>query len=186
MSAVIEEILSRNETVANCTDPRAPKLAEPPVLRQRLTNEIEFFIKHIHEQCANNDQILHRRLSNGHNWNAINYALVVGTGEEERRIRERPVSARDRQGRETPTLIIPPPASDINDESIARLLSPRSKPQVDVETVREKLQNFTLDETIQHLKEAISDDIRNLEEHVTYLHVSEELFQSRINKLDSF
>lgn len=163
---------SRNETVAYCTDPNAPKLAEPPVLRQRLTNEIEFFIKHIHEQCANNDQMFHRRLSTGHNWNAINYALVTGTGEEERRIRERPVSARDRHGRETPTLIIPPPASNVDDEPMVRLLSPRSTMKVDVEIVREKLQTFALDEIILNLKDAIKEDVNMLEQHVTYLHVS--------------
>lgn len=162
----------RNETIANCTNPAAPTLAEPPVLRQRLTTEIEFFVKHIHEQCANNDQIFHRRLSQGHNWNAINYAMVTGTGDDERRIRERPVSARDRQGRETPTLIIPQPASNVDERQVTHLLSPRNTVNIDAATVRHKLEDFTLDDITKHLREAITDDMKMLEQHVTYLHVS--------------
>ncbi|CAF0736376.1 unnamed protein product [Adineta ricciae] len=160
----------RNETIAPCIDPTLPTLAEPPVLRERLTTEIEFFVKHIHEQCANNDQILRRRLSGGHNWNAINYALVTGTGDDERRIRERPVSARDRQGRETPVLLIPEPAANIDETQTANPLSPRIVSSVDVDTVRNKLGDFTLDDMIEHLRQAIRDDIKTLEFHVTYLH----------------
>lgn len=147
-------------------------MPEPPVLRGRLTTEIEFFVKHIHEQCANNDQIFRRRLSSGHNWNAINYAMVSGTGDEERRIRERPVSARDRQGRETPILIIPEPATNIDETKTNNLLSPRSIPNIDIETIRSKLEDFTIDDTIQRLRQAIMDDIKILEQHVTYVHVS--------------
>jgi hypothetical protein len=161
----------RNETVANCTDVSLPKLAEPPVLRERLTTEIEFFVKHIHEQCANDDQIFRRRLSNGHNWSAINYALVTGTGDDERRIRERPVSARDRQGRETPILIIPEPAANIEETIITNLLSPRTVSNIDIDTIRNKLQDFTIDDIIQRLRQAIMDDIKTLEHHVTYVHV---------------
>ena len=141
------------------------------MLRERLTTEIEFFVKHIHEQCANNDQILRRRLSGGHNWNAINYALVTGTGDDERRIRERPVSARDRQGRETPVLLIPEPAANIDETKTADPLSPRILSSVDVDTVRNKLGDFSLDDMIEHLRQAIRDDIKTLELHVTYLHV---------------
>ena len=157
--------------MAHCTDPAGPTLAEPPVIRERLTTEIEFFIKHIHEQCANNDQIFRRRLSSGHNWNAINYALVTGTGDDERRIRERPVSARDRQGRETPILIIPEPAANIEEPKMTNLLSPRTTSNIDIDTIRNKLEDFTIDEIIQRLRQAITDDIRTLEHHVTYVHV---------------
>ncbi len=136
-----------------------------------MTTEIEFFVKHIHEQCANNDQIFRRRLSNGHNWNAINYALVSGTGDDERRIRERPVSARDRQGRETPILIIPEPAANIDENKITNHLSPRAISNVDIDTIRSKLQDFTIDDIIQRLRQAIMDDIKTLEHHVTYVHV---------------
>ncbi|CAF3845638.1 unnamed protein product [Rotaria magnacalcarata] len=160
----------RNETVANCTDPTHRSLAEPPVLRKRLTTEIEFFVKHIHEQCAKDDQILRRRLSNGHNWNAINYALVAGTGDDERRIRERPVSARDRHGRETPILTIPEPAANIDETKIINPLSPRTQSNIDINTVRNKLQNFTIDDIIQRLRQAITDDIKTFENHVTYVH----------------
>jgi SpoVK/Ycf46/Vps4 family AAA+-type ATPase len=164
-------ILFSNETVANCTDSTLPKLAEPPVVRERLTTEIEFFVKHIHEQCANDDQIFRRRLSSGHNWSAINYALVTGTGDDERRIRERPVSARDRQGRETPILIIPEPAANIDENKITNHLSPRVISNVDIDTIRSKLQDFTIDDIIQRLRQAIMDDIKTLEHHVTYVHV---------------
>ena len=160
-----------NETVANCTDASLPRLAEPPVIRERLTTEIEFFIKHIHEQCANDDQIFRRRLSSGHNWGAINYALVTGTGDDERRIRERPVSARDRSGRETPILIIPEPAANVDETNITNLLSPRTTSNIDTDIVRSKLQDFTIDDIIQRLRQAITDDIKTLENHVTYLHV---------------
>jgi len=163
--------LCSNETVANCTDPTVRTLAEPPVIRERLTTEIEFFVKHIHEQCANNDQIFHRRLSNGHNWNAINYALVTGSGDDERRIRERPVSARDRHGRETPILIIPEPAANIDETKITNLLSPRTISNIDIDTIRNKLEDFTIDDIIEHLRQAITDDIKTLEHHVTYVHV---------------
>ncbi len=169
--------LYSNETVASCTDPTVRTLAEPPVLRERLTTEIEFFVKHIHEQCANNDQIFRRRLSNGHNWNAINYALVTGTGDDERRIRERPVSARDRQGRETPILIIPEPAANIDDTKITNLLSPRTVSNIDIDTIRNKLEDFTIDDIIQRLRQAVTDDIKILEDHVTYLHVRLILFR---------
>lgn len=160
-----------NETVANCTDLSIRTLAEPPVIRERLTTEIEFFIKHIHEQCANNDQIFRRRLSSGHNWNAINYALVTGTGDDERRIRERPVSARDRNGRETPILIIPEPVANIDETKVTNLLSPRTTSNIDVDTVRNKLEDFTIDDIIQRFRQAIADDIKTLEHHVTYVHV---------------
>ncbi|CAF4234090.1 unnamed protein product [Rotaria sp. Silwood2] len=160
----------RNETVANCTDPTFHSLAEPPALRKRLTTEIEFFTKHIHEQCAKDDNIFHRRLSNGHNWNAINYALVTGTGDDERRIRERPVSARDRHGRETPTLVIPEPAANIDETKTINSLSPRTLSNIDINTVRNKLKDFTIDDIIQRLRQAITDDIKTLESHVTYVH----------------
>ncbi|UJR27009.1 hypothetical protein I4U23_008314 [Adineta vaga] len=160
----------RNETVADCNDSSLPTLAEPPVLRERLTTEIEFFVKHIHEQCANDDQILRRRLSSGHNWNAINYALVTGTGDDERRIRERPVSARDRQGRETPILVIPEPSANIDETKNINPLSPRSLSNIDVDSVRNKLEDFTFDDMIQRLRQTIQDDIKTLEFHVTYLH----------------
>jgi hypothetical protein len=136
-----------------------------------LTTEIEFFAKHIHEQCANNDQIFRRRLSTGHNWSAINYALVTGTGDDQRRIHERPVSARDRQGRETPTLIIPEPAANIDDTKMTHLLSPRTMSNIDVDTVRNKLKDFTLDDILERVRQAITDEIKTLEHHVTYIHV---------------
>lgn len=162
----------RNETIAHCTDPTQRSLAEPPALRKRLTTEIEFFVKHIHEQCAKDDQIFHRRLSIGHNWNAINYALVTGSGDDERRIRERPVSARDRHGRETPILVIPEPAANIDDTKTVNPLSPRSLANVDINMIRDKLKDFSIDDIIKRLRQAITDDIKTLENHVAYVHVS--------------
>ena len=147
-------------------------LAEPPILRQRLTSEIEFFAKHIHEQCANNDLMFRRRLSNNHNWSAINYALATGNDDDERRIRDRPVSARDRRGRETPTLFIPEPAANIDETNVLSPLSPRIMSNIDINTVRNKLEDFTIDDIIQNLRQAITDDIKTLEQHVTYVHVS--------------
>jgi hypothetical protein len=173
---------SRNETIANCTDTNIPKLAEPPELRQRLTSEIEFFIKHIHEQCANNDQILHHRLSDGHNWNAINYALATGAGDDERRIRERPVSARDHHGRETPTLRIPSPMTNTDDKPMPHFVSIKSSLCIDVDTVRHKLDDFTLDDIIQQLRQAVNNDVKMLEQHVTYLHVRAFVIERLINK----
>lgn len=161
----------RNETVANCTDPTFHTLAEPPVMRQRLTTEIEFFVKHIHEQCASDDQIFRRRLSSGHNWNAINYALATSAGDDERRIRERPVSARDRHGRETPILIIPEPAANIDNRPIVNPLSPRSLSNINVDAVRDKLKDFTIDDIIVRVRQAIAEDIKTLENHVSYVHV---------------
>lgn len=97
--------------------------------------------------------------------------MVTGTGDEERRIRERPVSARDRQGRETPILIIPEPATNIDEAKPGNLLSPRSPVNVDVDAIRSKLEDSTIDDTIQRLRQAIVEDIKSLEEHVTYVHV---------------
>ena len=112
-------------------------------------------------------------MSNGHNWNAINYALVTATGDDERRIRERPVSARDRQGRETPALVIPQPAANIDDRPMSPLLSPRSCSSLNIDTkiIRQKFENFTIDEIIQQIRDAINEDIHTLEQHVNYLHV---------------
>ena len=42
---------------------------------------------------------------------------------------------------------------------------------IDVEIVRNKLKDFTIDEIIQHLRRAITEDIKVLENHVTYVHV---------------
>ena len=176
-----------NETIAHCTDPALPRLAEPPVVRQRLTTEIDFFVKHIQEQCANNDQIFHRRLSSGHNWNAINYALVTSTGDDERCIRERPVSARDRQGRETPALLIPEPATNKDDPPAIQPLPPAAASTIDVDTVRTKLEDFTFDDITQRLRQSITDDIRMLEQHIVYLHVSERACcTSRFPRMDEF
>lgn len=97
--------------------------------------------------------------------------MVTGTGDEERRIRERPVSARDRQGRETPILIIPEPATNIDETKPGNLLSPRSLANIDVDAIRSKLEDSSIDDVIQRLRQAIIEDMKTLEEHVTYVHV---------------
>ncbi len=81
------------------------------------------------------------------------------------------MSARDRHGRETPILIIPEPAANIDEAKTTNPLSPRTVSDIDVDTVRNKLEDFTIDDIIQRLRQAIADDIKTLEHHVTYVHV---------------
>ena len=69
-------------------------------------------------------------------------------------------------------MIIPEPAANVDETNETNLLSPRTASNIDPDTVRSKLQNFTIDDIIQRLRQAIMDDIKTLEHHVTYVHVS--------------
>ncbi|CAF0822110.1 unnamed protein product [Didymodactylos carnosus] len=149
----------RTETVYGSTAGVGQNMMpDPPVVRSRLKKEIEFFVKHIHEQCANDDKLFHKRLS-AHNWSAINYSLTTDTNS---RVRERPISARDKSGRETPIIDIVSPRSDIIVATKERV--------IDASLIRSKLETFNLDDIVDQLRQALQEDVKTLEEHVKYLH----------------
>ena len=51
---------------------------------------------------------------------------------------------------------------------------------------QQKLEDFTIDDIIQRLRQTITDDIKKLEDHVTYLHVKCFLFCSIFFRLFYF
>ncbi|CAF0790919.1 unnamed protein product [Didymodactylos carnosus] len=149
----------RSETVYRSADGVGQSsMSEPPIVRSRLKKEIELFVKHIHEQCANDDKLFHKRLST-HNWNAINYSLTTNKNSQ---VKDRPISARDKSGRETPIISTLSPRLNI--------VTADKNLTINASLIRNKLEAFNLDDIVDQLRRALQQDIKMLEEHIKYLH----------------
>ncbi|KAK3089836.1 hypothetical protein FSP39_006949 [Pinctada imbricata] len=146
----------RDETNENCKT----KLPEPPGLRERLVQELQFFIQNVKEKSKNMgmnaEDVLHSR----HNMDILEYAME-GKRPGTSRGNSRPGTARSRDGRETP-MISTPTSSDR--ASAASTLSE------EIESMNDKMNFLKFDEVVQHLKETLEDEIETLLSDIHFLY----------------
>lgn len=148
----------REET--NCIVQMPKRLPEPPALRERLRQEICFFVEQIREKAertgTNSCHILSK-----HKKDVLDYAM------EQKRpgssgYNSRPSTGRSsRNGRETPMLRFDTPTSDRYSLSSAR--------SDEVEKMQDKLNVLKLDEVITHLKETLEEEIETLHGDIKFL-----------------
>ncbi|KAL4236649.1 Coiled-coil domain-containing protein [Mactra antiquata] len=134
-----------------------PVLPEPPGLRDRLIQEIQFFVGSVKEKAkhegVNADKILSR-----HNSEIIDYALDTFRPDSARPSSR--LTARGNDGRETP-MICSPSCSDRTSE--ASMLSE------EVESMNEKLNILKFDEVVSHLRSTLEEEIETLLKDITFL-----------------
>ncbi|XP_060596231.1 uncharacterized protein LOC132750299 [Ruditapes philippinarum] len=133
------------------------KLPEPPGLRDRLIQEIQFFVDSVKEkakyQGVNADKILSR-----HNTDILDYALDTYRDDSSRPSSK--MTARGNDGRETP-MICSPTCSDRTSE--ASILSE------EVEAMNEKLNVLKFDEVLAHLRSTMVEEIETLLRDISFL-----------------
>ncbi|XP_053395659.1 uncharacterized protein LOC123525787 [Mercenaria mercenaria] len=133
------------------------KLPEPPGLRDRLIQEIQFFVDSVKEkakyQGVNADKILSR-----HNTDILDYALDTYRPDSARPSSR--LTARGNDGRETP-MICSPTCSDRTSE--ASILSE------EVEAMNEKLNILKFDEVVAHLRSTMEEEIETLLRDINFL-----------------
>ncbi|KAK2186366.1 hypothetical protein NP493_203g03005 [Ridgeia piscesae] len=131
------------------------RLPEPPAMRDRLKEEIKFFVETLQERADENGRDFEKILSN-HNTDTIDYAL------NQRRpgssgYNSRPsTSQSSHDGRETPLIRMTP-------------MSDRSALTDKVEAINDKLNVWKLDQVKQHLRDTMSEEIKMLLADVEFL-----------------
>jgi len=142
---------------------KSTRLPEPPGMRDRLVQEIRFFIENVkekaQEQGSDDSGVLNR-----YNQNIISYA----TNGESRAssidpLMMRPQSVIGRDGKETPSLRYGSPASDRISSSTYSTLSE------DVEAMADKLNIIKLDEIVSHLRNRLSEEKEWLVQDLKFL-----------------
>lgn len=135
----------------------ASRLPEPPGLRDRLVQEIQFFVGSLKEkarhQGVNADKFLSR-----HNTEVLDYALESARPDSARPSSR--LTARGNDGRETP-MICSPACSDRTSE--ASVLSE------EVEAMNDKLNVLKFDEVVAHLRETLEEEIETLLRDIGFL-----------------
>lgn len=133
------------------------QLPEPPGLRDRLVQEIQFFVDSVKEkakhQGVNADKILSR-----HNSDILDYALDTQRPDSARPSSR--LTARGNDGRETP-MICSPTCSDRTSE--ASILSE------EVEAMNEKLNVLKFDEVVSHLRCTLEEEVEMLLRDISFL-----------------
>ncbi|XP_048761894.2 sodium-dependent lysophosphatidylcholine symporter 1-like [Ostrea edulis] len=145
----------RDETNENSKE----KLPEPPGLRDRLVQEIQFFIENVKEKSKLQGMDPERILTTGHNAAVIDYAMEVNRPNSARG--SRPSTAMSREGRDTP-MICTPTGSD--KASFASTLSE------EIESMTDKLNYLKFDEVVHHLKSYLEDEISTLLKDIQFLY----------------
>ncbi|XP_052256460.1 uncharacterized protein LOC127861822 [Dreissena polymorpha] len=133
------------------------KLAEPRGMRDRLIQEIQFFVGSVKEKAksegVNADKLLSR-----HNTEVLDYALDTYRPESVRPSSRQAALGLD--GRETP-MICSPTCSDRTSE--ASILSE------EVEAMNEKLNILKLDEVLNHLRSTLEEEVETLLKDIRFL-----------------
>ncbi|XP_033738128.1 coiled-coil domain-containing protein 24-like [Pecten maximus] len=144
----------RDET----NDNQRVKLPEPPGLRDRLIQEINFFVENIRDKAKNNGVNPDRLLEARHNTEIIDYAM--DTARSGSRCRSRPGTARSRDGSETP-MIVTPTGSD--------RISAASTLSEEIDSMNDKLNFLHFDEVVQHLRSTLEEETRMLLKDIKFL-----------------
>lgn len=144
----------RDET----NDNQRVKLPEPPGLRDRLIQEINFFVENIREKAKNNGVNPERLLEAKHNAEIIDYAM--DTARSGSRCRSRPGTARSRDGSETP-MIMTPTGSD--------RMSAASTLSEEIDSMNDKLNFLQFDEVVQDLRCTLEEETRTLLKDIKFL-----------------
>ncbi|XP_052777772.1 uncharacterized protein LOC128215088 [Mya arenaria] len=134
-----------------------PKLAEPPGLRDRLIQEIQFFVGSVKEK-ARNEGVNAEKLLSRHNVDVLGYALDTPRADSVRPGSRQAAFSMD--GRETP-MICSPTCSDRTSE--ASILSE------EVEAMNEKLNILKLDEVVTHLRGTMEEEVETLLKDIHFL-----------------
>jgi hypothetical protein len=141
------------------------KLPEPPEVRERLTKEIEFFIKQMREKF--DDRSFSRQLaSNNHNLDVISYVINEKRTPSSVSVSQmslntsRPVSALSRQGAETPCKLIA--KADLNTRSM--------RTTVEYNLDENKLNCFDIDDIVNHLRSLLQSETDNLLSDIDFLY----------------
>lgn len=138
-------------------------LPEPPGQRDRLIQEIQFFVENVKEKAKNNGMNPEKVLRTKYNMDVIDYALDSsrpGTGMG-RPSSARPTSAFSREGRDTP-MITSPTGSDR--ASFASTLSE------EIESMNDKLNFLKFEEVVQHLRSTIEEEVETLLRDIRFLY----------------
>ncbi|XP_060075904.1 coiled-coil domain-containing protein 24-like [Ylistrum balloti] len=144
----------RDET----NDNQRVKLPEPPGLRDRLVQEINFFAENIREKAKNNGLNPDRLLEAKHCTEIIEYAM--DTARSGSRCMSRPGTARSRDGSETP-MIVTPTGSD--------RISAASTLSEEIDSMNDKLNFLHFDEVVQHLRSTLEEETRMLLKDIKFL-----------------
>ncbi|KAJ8306152.1 hypothetical protein KUTeg_016697 [Tegillarca granosa] len=136
------------------------KLPEPPGLRDRLIQEIQFFVENVKEKARNQGVNADKILKTRHNMDIIEYA-VEGSRPGTARGQPRPGTAMSRDGKETP-MVTTPTGSDRM--SIGSTLSE------EIESMNDKLNFIKFDEVVQHLRKTLEEEIETLHRDIRFLY----------------
>lgn len=136
-------------------------LPEPPGLRGRLIQEIQFFVDNVKEKAQNQGMNPDRVLNTKYNMEVIDYALDSSRPGTGRPGSARPCSAFSREGRDTP-MITSPTGSDR--ASFASTLSE------EIESMNDKLNYLKFDECVQHLRSTLEEENEILLRDIRFLY----------------
>ncbi|XP_063431397.1 uncharacterized protein LOC134714076 [Mytilus trossulus] len=136
-------------------------LPEPPGLRGRLIQEIQFFVDNVKEKAQNQGMNPDRVLNTKYNMDVIDYALDSARPGTGRPGSARPCSAFSREGRDTP-MITSPTGSDR--ASFASTLSE------EIESMNDKLNYLKFDECVQHLRSTLEEENEILLRDIRFLY----------------
>ncbi|KAK6180038.1 hypothetical protein SNE40_012259 [Patella caerulea] len=135
-------------------NPKSTKLPEPPEIRERLIQEIVFFVKGVKDK-ANNGGVDPEKIISKHNSGVINYALQTSRSGSST---PRPQTARSDSGRDTPMI------SSVNDR-----LNNEADLASEVVSMNDKLNFLQFDEVVSSLRDHLQKEIEHLLKDITFL-----------------
>lgn len=138
-------------------------LPEPPGLRDRLVQEIQFFVDNVKEKAKNSGMNPEKVLHAKYNMDIIEYAFDCsrpGTGIG-RPSSARPGSSSSREGRDTPMITSP---TGFDRASNASSLSE------EIESMNDKLNFLKFEEVVQHLRSTLEEEIETLLRDIRFLY----------------
>ncbi|XP_067928818.1 coiled-coil domain-containing protein 24-like isoform X2 [Watersipora subatra] len=142
---------------------KSKRLPEPPGIRDRLIQEIKFFVENVREKAQEQGRDETTSLQN-YNENVINYAVKEASGLTPEPF-SRPQSILGRDGRDTPSCRQVSPSSDRVSTSTCTF----STLSEDVEAMAEKLNILKIDEVVQHLRSYLCEERELLVQDLRFL-----------------
>ncbi|XP_064625222.1 coiled-coil domain-containing protein 24-like [Lineus longissimus] len=135
------------------------RLPEPPAVRDRLRQEIMFFVENIREKAGKEGRDPNRVFAR-HNHDVLTYACDQSSTSSSDTW-SRPTTARSSTGRETPMRCTPSSSSE--------RMSSLSTVSDDVEAMHDKLNILHLDEITQHLRTYLEEEVQQLLRDIEFL-----------------
>lgn len=140
-------------------------LPEPPGVRERLKQEISFFLQSMRSKAEDEGRDPDKAIAN-YKSHVVNYALNESPHPPRPVTRcssgelTRPATALNRDGRETPAFRCTPNSDKM---SLSSTVSD------DVESMSDKLNVLLLDDVVQHLRQHLEDELEQLVRDVSFL-----------------